>query len=75
MSKKRYPEEVKIEAGQAGRRAGPSGCRRSRHSLYEWLKRHQHPLAERAESQGLTAEIRHFKAELKRVSDERDILK
>ena len=44
-------------------------------TLYEWLKRYSVPEAERSELQGQAAEIRRLKAELKRVSEERDILK
>ena len=47
----------------------------SQHSLYEWLKRYSLPPVERSELQGQSAEIRRLKAELKRVSEERDILK
>ena len=47
----------------------------SQHSLYQWIKRYSLPAAERIEVQGQTAEIRRLKAELKRVSEERYILK
>src|SRR5574343_1334010 len=81
MSSKRYPEEFKIEAvKQVTERghpvaevAGRIGV--SQHSLYEWLKRYSLPPVERSELQGQSAEIRRLKAELKRVSEERDILK
>lgn len=81
MSNKRYPEKFQIEAvKQVTERGHPvaevaSRIGVSQHSLYEWLKRYQHPPAERAELQGQAAEIRRLKAELKRVSEERDILK
>lgn len=81
MSSKRYPEEFKIEAvKQVTERGHPvaevaSRIGVSQHSLYEWLKRYSLPAAERNELQGQSAEIRRLKAELKRVSEERDILK
>ena len=81
MSSKRYPEEFKIEAvKQVTERGHPvaevaSRIGVSQHSLYEWLKRYSLPLVERSELQGQSAEIRRLKAELKRVSEERDILK
>lgn len=81
MSSKRYPEEFKIEAvkqvtdrghavADVAKRIGVS-----QHSLYEWLKRYSLPEGERLELQGQSAEIRRLKAELKRVTEERDILK
>ena len=81
MSSKRYPEEFRIEAvKQVTERGHPVAEVASRvgvspHSLYEWLKRCGLPPAERSELQGQSAEIRRLKAELKRVSEERDILK
>lgn len=81
MSSKRYPEEFRIEAvKQVTERGHPvaevaSRIGVSQHSLYEWLKRYSLPAAERNELQGQFAEIRRLKAELKRVSEERDILK
>jgi len=47
----------------------------AQHSFYEWLKRYGVPEMERSEQQGQAAEIGRLKAELKRVSEERDILK
>jgi transposase-like protein len=44
-------------------------------TLYDWLTRYSLPEAERSELQGQAAEIRRLKAELKRVREERDILK
>jgi len=44
-------------------------------TLYDWLKRYSLPEAERSELQGQAAEIRRLKAELKRVSEECDMLK
>lgn len=81
MSNKRYPEEFRIEAVKQVTERGhavaevASRIGVSQHSLYEWLKRYGVPEAERSELQGQAAEIRRLKAELKRVSEERDILK
>ena len=81
MSNKRYPEEFKIEAVKQITERGhavadvASRIGVSQHSFYEWIKRYSLPAAERIEVQGQTAEIRRLKAELKRVSEERDILK
>jgi transposase len=43
--------------------------------LYEWIKRYGVPEAERLATQSQSAEIRKLKAELRRVTEERDILK
>ena len=81
MSNKRYAEEFKIEAvkqvTERGHAVADVAARIgvSQHSLYGWLKRYSVPAVERKELQGQTAEIRRLKAELKRVSEERDILK
>ena len=81
MSSKRYTEEFKIEAVKQITERGhavadvASRIGVSQHSLYQWIKRYSLPAAERIEVQGQTAEIRRLKAELKRVSEERDILK
>ena len=81
MSSKRYTEEFKVEAiKQITERgypvaevAGRLGV--SQHSLYQWLKDHGQPAEARQEQQSQSAEIRRLKAELKRVTEERDILK
>ena len=81
MSSKRYTEEFKVEAiKQVTERgypvaevAGRLGV--SQHSLYHWLKSYGQPAEARQEQQNQSAEIRRLKAELKRVSEERDILK
>ena len=82
MSNKRYPEEFKIEAvKQITERGYPvaevaSRIGVSQHSLYEWVKRYSVPEPERLETQqSQSAEIRKLKAELRRVTEERDILK
>lgn len=81
MSSKRYPEEFKIEAvKQVTERGYPvadvaTRIGVSQHSLYQWIKLYGLPERERQETQGQAAEIRRLKAELKRVTEERDILK
>ena len=81
MSSKRYPEEFKIEAvKQVTERGHPvvevaNRLGVSQHSLYGWIKRYSLPEDERREQEGQTAEIRRLKSELKRVTEERDILK
>lgn len=81
MSRKRYTEEFKVEAvKQVTERGYPvaevSGrLGVSQHSLYQWLKDYGQPVEARQEQQSQSAEIRRLKAELKRVTEERDILK
>ncbi len=81
MSKLSFPEEFKIEAvkqvidrgypvAEVASRLGVSA-----HSLYQWLKRYDPKRSIPAESTEQQAEIRRLKAELKRVTEERDILK
>lgn len=81
MSSKRYPEEFKVEAVKQvidrGHLAAEVASRLgvSLPTLFERLKRYGLPESERSELQGQAAKIRRLKAELKRVSEERDILK
>lgn len=81
MSSKRYAEEFKIEAVKQVTERGysaPDVAKRlgvSQPTLYEWIKRYGVPEAERVEAQSHSAEIRKLKAELRRVTEERDILK
>jgi len=82
MSKQqRYTEEFKIEAvkqvterrhpvAEVAERLGVSG-----HSLYAWIKRYNTPPEQRQQDASQAAEVRRLKAELRRVTDERDILK
>ena len=80
MTSKRYTEEFKIEAvkqvtdrgysvAEVAERLGTTA-----NSLYAWMKRYgaPGPQANRADDQ---AEIAKLKAELRRVTEERDILK
>jgi transposase len=81
MSAKRYTEEFKLEAvKQVTDRghtvvdvAGRLGV--TTNSLYAWIKRYEVPEAQRAANQDQASELRRLKAELKRVTEERDILK
>lgn len=81
MSAKRYTEEFKIEAvKQITERGHPVAEVASRlgvstHSLYQWIKQFSAPPAEREVVKDQQAEMRRLKAELKRVTEERDILK
>lgn len=81
MSNPRYPEEFKIQAvnqvtekklsvADVAARLGVST-----HSLYAWIKRYSKPQAERQQDDDQHAELRRLRAELKRVTEERDILK
>ena len=81
MSGKRYPEEFKIEAVKQitdrGYKVGEVASRLgiTTKSLYDWIKRYGD---EGAQHQTITAqqdELRRLKADLRRVTEERDILK
>jgi len=81
MSNPRAPEEFKIQAvnqvtekklliaNVAARLGGTT------HSLYAWIKRYSIPQEERQEDDDQHAELRRLRAELKRVTEEPDILK
>ncbi|WP_425324979.1 transposase [Lampropedia aestuarii] len=81
MNAKRYPEEFRIKAVKQILEHGHSAADVSRrigvstHSLYKWIKLQQMPTAQRREQVGQSEELRRLKAELKRVTEERDILK
>ncbi|SFC51393.1 transposase [Massilia yuzhufengensis] len=81
MSGKRYTEEFKIAAvkqvAQGGHPASEVAARLgiSIHSLYTWTKCYSVPEAERKAVDAQADEMRRLKAELKRVTEERDILK
>lgn len=81
MSNKRYTEEFKIEAvrqivdrgysvAETARRLGTTT-----HSLYAWKKKYGPDSAEYREQTENEREIRRLKKELRRVTEERDILK
>ena len=81
MSSKRYTDEFKIEAiKQVTERGHPVAEVATRlgisiHSLYAWQKRFGQPAAARQVQADEHAELRRLKAELRRVTEERDILK
>ena len=81
MSNKRYTDEFKVEAVKQITERGHSvqdvaarlGV--SDHSLYTWLKRYGKGTKHAAQVDDQQSEIRRLRAELKRVTEERDILK
>lgn len=81
MSNKRYTEKFKAEAvKQVTERGHPVAEVASRlgvttHSMYQWLKKYSVAEPERQAAHDWEAELRRLKAELKRVTEERDILK
>ncbi len=81
MSNPRYPEEFKIQAvNQVTEKKLPVADVAARlgvstHSLYAWIKRYSKPQEERRQDDDQHAELRRLRAELKRVTEERDILK
>jgi len=81
MSDKRYPTEFKKEAVRQVVERGHSVASVAERlgitsgSLYEWLKKFGPDSDRYNEEQSTQAEIRRLKKELKRVTDERDILK
>jgi len=81
MSGKRYTEEFKVAAvKQVVERGHPTAEVAERlgvsiHSIYAWTKRYGVPEVERKAQDAQSDEMRRLKAELKRVTEERDILK
>lgn len=81
MSNQRYPETFKIEAVKQVTERGRSvadvakALGVSGHSLYAWIKRYGKSNGEQLAESEQQAEIRRLKAELRRVTEERDILK
>ena len=81
MSKQRYPEEFKTEAvkqiTERGHKVADVSTRLgvSQHSLYQWIKAYRAPVDDRQAQGSQVDELRRLKAELKRVTEERDILK
>jgi len=81
MSGKRYTDEFKIEAVKQVTERGHSvrdvaqrlGI--TTHSLYAWKLKFGQPDIVRQTELDQSAEVRRLKAELKRVTEERDILK
>lgn len=81
MSRKRYPEEFKVEAVKQvvdrGHSVADVASRlgMTTHSLYAWIKKFGPDSTEHKAKADEAAEIKRLKKELKRVTDERDILK
>lgn len=81
MKPKRFPEEFKIEAvRQIVERGHPvlevsARLGVSTHSLYKWVKELQLSPGQRQEQHSQTEELRRLRAELKRVTEERDNFK
>ncbi len=81
MSVKTFTEEFKIEAVKQITEQGypvsevSSRLGVSTNSLYAWVKRYTKPQEQRVEEDDQSAEVRRLRAELKRVTEERDILK
>ena len=80
-SGKRYTEEFKIEAVKQVTERGYSVADvaerlgTTTHSLYAWLNRYGEQSPRQANKADDQAEIIQLKAELRRVTEERDILK
>lgn len=81
MSTTRFTEEFKREAvkqitqhqypvAEVAKRLGVST-----HSLYAWVKRYGKPAEQRQQESNEAAELRRLRAEVKRLTEERDILK
>lgn len=81
MSSKRYSEEFKVEAAkqviEQGRSAREVAARLGvgLDSLYAWVREQRKTPAVRQADASQAAEIRRLQAELRRVTEERDILK
>ncbi|MEQ0113423.1 IS3 family transposase [Klebsiella sp. JN_Kp123] len=81
MSGKPYPKEFKIEAVkqviERGHSVSSVATRLdiTTHSLYAWIKKYGPDSSTNKEQSDAQAEIRRLQKELKRVTDERDILK
>ena len=81
MSSKRYTEEFKVEAvkqiTERGHAVADVASRLgvSIHSLYAWQKQVEKPPSVRQADGDQAAELRRVKSELRRVTEERDILK
>jgi len=81
MSSKRYTEEFKREAVRQVVERGYSVAEvaarlgMTTHSLYAWKMKYGPNAAEHEEKTATEQEVRRLKKELKRVTEERDILK
>jgi len=81
MSDKRYPDEFKVEAVkqivERGHKVADVAARLgvSTHSLYAWKRQYGPDAATYQAKSDEQAEIKRLQKELKRVTEERDILK
>jgi len=81
MSGQRYPEEFKIEAVKQVTDRGHSVADVAErlgvtsHSIYNWIKKYRPKTAEYQANTDETNRIKALEKELKRVTEERDILK
>lgn len=81
MSGKRYPEEFKIEAVKQvtdrGYKVGEVADRLgiTTKSLHDWIKKYGDQGSQHQTINSQQEELRRLKAELRRVTEERDILK
>lgn len=81
MSGKRYPEEFKKEAVKQVTERGHSVADVAKrldvtsHSLYAWVKKYGPDSKEHNDLSDAQAEIKRLQKELKRATEERDILK
>ena len=81
MSGKRFTDEFRIEAVKQVTERGYSVAEvaerlgTTTHSIYAWLKKYKENSPREAQSADDQAEIARHKAELRRVTEERDILK
>jgi len=81
MSNNRYPEEFKIEAVKQVTDRGYSVAEvanrlgTTTHSIYAWIKKYGPDSESHQEKASEQAEIKQLRKELKRVTEERDILK
>ncbi len=81
MSNKRYPDEFKIEAVKqvvdGGHSVADVASRlgMTTHSLYAWIRKFGPDSRENMAKADDQAEIRRLKKELKRATEERDLLK
>lgn len=81
MIKQRYFEEFKTEAVKQITERGhkvadvSASVGVSQHSLYQWTKAHRMAAAQRQAQGSQVEELRKLKAELNRVTEERDVLK
>lgn len=80
MSGQRYPEEFKIEAVKQVTERGHSVADVSErlgvtsHSIYNWMKKYRPKAPELQTKSDESAKIKALEKELKRITEERDIL-